>query len=186
LRELSLHVLDLIENSVRANASRVRTSLARTGSNDERMLRVVVDDNGRGFAAPPDRILDPFFTTKPGRRAGLGLALLQATAERTGGGVWLATSPILGGARVVADLGDEHLDRPPVGDLASTFLGMVAAHPDVRWTIVLGGGSDPIHVWDSESVAIDQTLSTVCQSDFALAREVHQFIRAGMTSLCLH
>lgn len=130
MRELSLHILDCLENAVEAGATRIALTIEEDTALDR--LTVTVEDNGRGM--PPDlaaRALDPFVTTRKTRHVGLGLPLLAAAAERTGGGVTVQ-SKLDEGTVVTATFGLTHLDRAPLGDLAATLLAMLLAQPPVE------------------------------------------------------
>lgn len=129
MQELSLHLLDLLENSVRAGARTILVSLEEDTARDRLVL--TVEDDGPGFGEPPERVLDPFFTTKQGKRTGLGLSLLRAAAEQTGGRLTLGRSP-LGGARVAAELRLGHVDRMPLGDLPGTLFAVACTHPELE------------------------------------------------------
>jgi len=91
VREIALHVLDLMENSVAAGAQRVLVRVVQNRATDQ--LEIAVEDDGCGL---PDTVQDaahPFFTTKPGKRTGLGLSLFREAAERAGGDLHLCASP---------------------------------------------------------------------------------------------
>ncbi len=125
MRDLSLHLLDILENSAKAGARRVRVHFAAQGT----ALTVRIGDDGPGL--PPqvaEDPTDPFRTTRRERKAGLGLSLLRTAAERTGGRLELGRSP-WGGLQVTAcfDLG--HIDAKPVGDLAGALATAMAAWP---------------------------------------------------------
>lgn len=137
MHDVSLYLLELLENSVRARASHINVGLRIDHASDE--LRLTVDDDGRGFDTNPLRILDPFFTTKEGKKTGLGLSLLRAEAEAAGGGLSLGPSPVLGGARVRVTMRIGHVDRPPLGDVATTLVVTAVTNPDVLFTISLEG-----------------------------------------------
>ena len=138
MREWSLHILDLVENSLRAGAHHVRVSVTDLPQADR--MEIAVDDDGSGLGITSDQATDPFYTTKPGKRTGLGLSLLRFHAEQAGGGLTLGASE-LGGLRAVAVLKRSHVDRNPLGDLASTLSGVVASSaPDVVLEVVLGSG----------------------------------------------
>ena len=94
-------------------------------------LEVSVTDNGRGIA-PSDLklVTDPFFTTRTTRRVGLGLSLLSQTAERCQGSFDVESRPGRG-ARVTAEFGLSHIDRPPLGDMAGTIISLVIGRPDI-------------------------------------------------------
>ena len=134
MRDLSLHVLDLIENSLRAGAQRVDVLVAQRVDLDE--MVIAIEDDGPGLAVTPAQAADPFFTTKSGKRVGLGLSLFQAAAERAGGGMALDRSP-LGGLAVRATMRLGHVDRNPLGDLPATLATALCAQPEVRFRVVL-------------------------------------------------
>ena len=80
MREIALHILDLIENALRAQATVVAVTVEAVPEQDR--LRIVVEDNGTGLKVSADAALDPFYTTKRGKRTGLGLSLFRAAASR--------------------------------------------------------------------------------------------------------
>lgn len=141
MREISLHVLDLVENSVRAGARVVRVEVTDEPEADR--MEILVEDDGCGLSVDPEQAMDPFFTTKPGKRTGLGLSLLRFQAEQAGGRLELGRS-VLGGLRARATWKRSHVDRFPLGDLASTLSGVVACgHSglDVQVRLHSGGRS---------------------------------------------
>ncbi len=147
MRELSLHILDLIENSVRAGASVIAVSIAALPESD--MLRIAVEDNGPGLEIPYEKATDPFYTTKAGKRTGLGLSLMRGAAERAGGRMMLGRSE-LGGLAVTAELGLLHVDRAPIGDLAGTLSSLACTNPDIDFRFAFRSGpcGSTIRVFD--------------------------------------
>jgi hypothetical protein len=137
MRELSLHVLDLMENSIRAGASVVSVTVQQDSARNR--LRLAVADNGPGLAVPARVATDPFFTTKRGKRTGLGLSLFAAAAEGAGGKLALRKSR-LGGLSVEATMQLDHVDRAPLGDLAATLAAVAAANPGVEIRCRLSAG----------------------------------------------
>jgi len=131
MNDISLHLLDLIENSIAAGCSTVAIEIFMDVHAD--LLRLLVDDDGKGMGSRFEDAVDPFFTTKQHKRVGLGLSLLQATAQNAGGSLTLEPSLLLEGVRVDVRMRLSHLDRPPLGDIAATISSMVAAHPDVEY-----------------------------------------------------
>jgi signal transduction histidine kinase len=128
LRDLSLHILDLIENSIAAGATIIRVSIEQRLRGDE--MVIAVEDNGHGLSVLPDKAMDPFFTTKSGKHTGLGLSLLKAAAERAGGALSLSRSK-LGGLAVEAVMQIHHVDRSPLGDIATTISSMACTNPEI-------------------------------------------------------
>ncbi len=128
MREIALHVLDLMENSVAAGARRVSVRVVQSRARD--VLEITVEDDGCGLSADPAEVVNPFFTTKPGKRTGLGLSLFREAAERAGGDMTLSPSS-LGGTAVRVRMRLCHVDRMPLGDLAATLGAIACTSPDV-------------------------------------------------------
>jgi hypothetical protein len=133
MRELSLHILDLAENSIRAGASIVFIGITTDSEKD--LLQVSVEDNGPGFCVPVETAFDPFYTTKMGKKMGLGLSLFRGAAQRAGGDAGGGKSPRFEGAAVWATMELRHIDRSPLGDLAGTIAGMVCTNPEIDFQI---------------------------------------------------
>ena len=140
MEDLSLHILDIVENSLAAKAKRVSIRVEERPSRDRRVLEIA--DDGRGMGAKLlARALDPFVTTKIVRRIGLGLPFLAQAAEAAGGSLKLASTPGRGTkVRAVFKLG--HLDLQPLGDIAETMAVLIAGHPEIefRYTHVTDTG----------------------------------------------
>ena len=137
MHDLSLYLLEVLENSTRAGATRVNIELVIDRAKDE--LRLAVDDNGRGLTATPEQTLDPFYTTKPGKKTGLGLSLLKADAQLAGGDLTIGLSPSLGGVRVETFMRLSNVDRPPLGDVATSIIVTAVTNPEVEFTVSLRG-----------------------------------------------
>ena len=129
MRELSLHILDLLENSLRAGATQVNVALEL--DKEEEWLSLSVEDNGKGLPGTPEQALDPFYTTKTGKRTGLGLSLFKAAAEQAAGTFQLGQSPS-GGVAARATFQYHNLDRAPLGTMADTFLVLLLSNPDLH------------------------------------------------------
>ena len=137
MHDLSLYLLELLENSIRAAATHVEITLLMDDEANE--LRLTVDDDGGGLSASPERILDPFFTTKTGKQTGLGLSLLRADAQAAGGDLLIGPSPTLGGARVDTHMELHHVDRVPLGDVGSSISVVAFTNPQVQFFVNLTG-----------------------------------------------
>ncbi len=145
LEDLSHHVLDIGENSMRGGASSVSISLEERRSAGWLVLSVV--DDGRGMDEETcRRVVDPFYTTRTTRKVGLGLPFLRQSAELCGGSMELKSS--LGkGTSVVASFRYDSIDRPPLGDLASSVMTLLVEAPRIRWLYK--------HVVDDRSFLLD-------------------------------
>jgi len=127
--ELSLHILDIMQNALEAGASRIELAIEEELSKD--LLRIAITDNGRGMdKATLERARDPFFTTRSTRRVGLGIPLFAATAERCNGSFRIESTPGEG-TIVAATFQHSHIDRPPIGDMVTTLLSVILAQEHV-------------------------------------------------------
>jgi anti-sigma regulatory factor (Ser/Thr protein kinase) len=134
MRELSLHILDLVENALAAGADRVAVRVAESTAEDRLTIRV--SDNGRGMPEEKiQRLEDPFVTTRETRRVGLGLSLLAAAAKRCEGALSVR-SEAGRGTTVQADFRRSHIDRAPMGDIAATLGAILLSNPDIDFTYV--------------------------------------------------
>ncbi len=125
MRELALHILDLLQNTVEAGATQVDLAVDEDWTLDR--LRITVRDNGRGMdAETAARATDPFFTSRTTRHIGLGLPLLAAATERANGLLTITSQPGAG-TTVEATFQLSHPDRQPLGNLAHTLLAFLYA-----------------------------------------------------------
>jgi hypothetical protein len=179
MRELALHILDVIENSIRAGAGVIAVSIE--GDREKDLLTIMVEDNGPGIVAPPEAVMDPFYTTKKGKNTGLGLALFRASAEQAGGSLALRQSP-LGGLAVIAVMRMSHVDRVPLGDLAATLSSVVCTNPrlDLRLRFRVAGQEYTARVPE-----MAQELNPDECSGLGVARLVAEKIRSALASLNL-
>lgn len=128
MRELALNLMDLAQNSISAGASRISVELEENEAEDSLLLRIT--DNGRGMGPHEARqALSPFYTTRTTRDIGLGLPLLRAEAERTGGRLELCSQEGRGTA-VTARFRPSHIDMVPVGDIDGVIRLLIACNPD--------------------------------------------------------
>ncbi len=132
MEDLSLHVLDIVENSIRAGATEIKIELFEDPEAD--ILRIDIADNGKGMDEQTVRnALDPFFTSKPDKRVGLGIPLFFQAA-REGGGAFDLQSKLLGGTKISASFRLSHPDRKPTGDMDGTVQLLKFTHPDISFS----------------------------------------------------
>lgn len=131
MKELSLNILDVAKNSVRAGASLIEISLV---TDDDGILTITISDNGCGMSEEVMKsVTDPFFTTRTTRKVGLGLPLLKMAAEQTGGTLTLSSSTEAGNSGTVlkAVFDTKSIDCMPMGDIVSTVCILIAGSPEI-------------------------------------------------------
>jgi hypothetical protein len=139
LRELSLHILDIVENGITAGADCIHILVEEAHTTD--LLTIKITDNGQGM--PADKIknlTDPFVTTRRTRRVGFGLSLFAEAAKRCDGSLMVKTEPG-DGTEVRATFRHSHIDRAPVGDMAATIAALIMGNPqiDFVYTHIVSG-----------------------------------------------
>jgi anti-sigma regulatory factor (Ser/Thr protein kinase) len=132
MEDLSLHVLDITENSIAAGAQHVEIRVQESRRDD--LLSIEIIDDGRGMTEDMQQIAtDPFFTTRTTRRVGLGLSLFEQAAKRAGGEFKIASSPGAG-TKVTGVFQYSHVDRQPLGDMNETLLALAVGNPQIEFT----------------------------------------------------
>lgn len=135
MKELSLNVLDITENSVKAGATLTEISIIESGN----MLTLTIKDDGCGMS---EEILlsveNPFYTTRTTRKVGLGIPLLKLAAEQTGGKVKIvsSTDKTNHGTTVTATFYKNHLDFTPLGDIKETVVTLIQGHPNTDFLFI--------------------------------------------------
>ncbi|MBP5528172.1 MAG: ATP-binding protein [Bacteroidales bacterium] len=133
MKELAMHVYDLMENSTAANAKDVKLTIVDSLANND--FHFTIEDNGKGMS--PEflaRVTDPYTTSRTTRKVGLGLPLIKMNTEKCGGGMKL-TSEVGVGTRLEFWFEHNHWDRPPMGDLPGTLVMLLSAHEDIHFVI---------------------------------------------------
>jgi hypothetical protein len=129
--EISLNVLDVAENSVRAQASLIEIRAEADSASDT--LTIVIRDNGCGMTKEQvEHVTDPFFTTRKTRRVGLGVPFFKLAAELSGGSFAIHSVPGEG-TEVTAVFGLSHVDRMPLGDMPSTIHTLITMHEEIDY-----------------------------------------------------
>ncbi len=128
MRELSLNVMDIVQNSLSAGAGLVEISVLEDQKADR--LAIVVTDDGKGMTAEQvSHVIDPFYTTRTTRKVGLGVPLFKMEAEMTGGEFSIQSSPGVG-TTVKAQFVPSSVDMIPLGDINATVGLLIKCNPD--------------------------------------------------------
>jgi hypothetical protein len=178
LRELALHLLDIAENSVSANAGTITITVEEDSAADR--LKMSVEDNGKGMDAEMvARVTDPFVTSRTTRKVGLGIPLLKAAAEACEGGLTIQ-SEVGKGTRVDIEFQLSHIDRMPLGNLASTILTLLVGSPEVHWIFEYTADGQTF-LFDSEPIM--ETLAGVPLTDPAILGYLREMLVEGVSGV---
>lgn len=149
MKELSLNILDIAQNSIKAGATLVQIHLTET----EELLTLCIADDGCGMTEEVLKgVVNPFYTTRTTRKVGLGLPFLKLTAEQTGGEMKVSSRhesehPENHGTEVVASFFKRHIDFTPLGDIGSTVLTLIQGNPSLDFHF--------LHTMEENEVVLD-------------------------------
>ena len=171
MRELSLNVLDIAQNSIVAGATLITLSVIEDTESDR--LTLVIADNGRGMTSEQlEQVLDPFYTTRSTRKVGMGVPLFRMAAEMAGGELTIQ-STIGQGTVVTATFGLTHIDRMPLGDMAGTVSTLIRLNPHLDFVYR--------HKVDDRSFELDTRALREVLDDVPLSEpDVMEWIDANM------
>ncbi|MBP8933148.1 MAG: sensor histidine kinase [Candidatus Atribacteria bacterium] len=129
MKELALHILDIMENSIRAKASKISVSLVEDSQSNQFIL--TIQDNGKGMDQEVlARVKDPFFTEQ-NKKVGMGIPLLEQLTSLCGGELTIDSQPGKG-TSIRATFQRNHIDLPPLGNLPETLMVVYASHPEIE------------------------------------------------------
>ncbi len=178
MKELSLNILDIVENSIKNGAKNVELIINEDRKKD--ILSIVVKDDGRGM---DEKILidvfDPFVTTSKNKNVGLGLPLLKEEAEGCGGSVEIESKKGKGTV-VKVTFRCSHIDRPPMGDIVSTVISIIATNPDIRFSYIhtVNGKTERFVTEDVKAAPGENALKNL-----RILKEIERFLRDKVKSL---
>ncbi len=134
MKELSLHILDIVQNSIKACASLIELSIIERSV--ENIFSIIIKDNGCGMDEDTVKnVVNPFFTTRTTRKVGLGLPLLQEAALRCNGSLDIESEKGVG-TIVSCSFEKDNIDRAPLGDISSTIMAIVNSLEDCEFIFI--------------------------------------------------
>jgi anti-sigma regulatory factor (Ser/Thr protein kinase) len=178
MRELALHLLDIAENSVAADAHNISISVIEDTAQDR--LTMKVEDDGIGMDdSTLAKVINPFYTSRTTRKVGLGLPFLKQAAEACNGKMQIQSTPGKG-TKVMVEFQFSHIDRMPLGDLAATFLSLLVASPDINWNFYYSAIEREFRF---ESLPVTQLLEGVSLTEPTVLAYLRETIESGIQEI---
>jgi anti-sigma regulatory factor (Ser/Thr protein kinase) len=175
LRELSLHLMDIVQNSIAAEAKHVKIIIDESSTID--VLELIVQDDGKGMDQQlVQKAMDPFFTTRNTRKVGLGIPLLKEAAEACNGGLTIK-SDVGKGTELSVTFQRSHIDRMPMGDLPTTLFSLVISYPEIMFRLEYQV-DDKRFVYDDEK--IKNELKDIPLTEPSVLRFLREYIDEGI------
>lgn len=176
MKELSLNILDIAENSVKARATLIEILLYQT----EDKLTLSIIDNGCGMDEETVKsVTDPFYTTRTTRSVGLGIPLLKLAAEQTEGSFKIKST--LGQGTVVeAVFNTRHIDFTPLGDVTETIVTLIQGHPDRDFFFRHTKGKEAVEL---DTRVLKRELEDVPLSSYEVIKWIEEYMREQYENL---
>lgn len=177
MKELSLNILDITQNSITAGASRIAITLDEDARG---WLTLTIADNGCGMTDEVlRRVRDPFYTTRKTRKVGMGISLMQLAAEQTGGtlaieSVHQSVDPARHGTTLTATFDTGSIDFPPLGDIVETLCVTIQGHPEVDYCFT---HITPVRTVRLDTAELRTVLGDVSLGEFAVIQWIREYLR---------
>ena len=178
MKDLSLHILDIVQNSISAGASLIEVKISENPVKDT--YELVISDNGKGMTSDTlQKAIDPFFTSRTTRNVGLGLPLLKQNAVRAGGSFDLNSKPGKG-TIVNAIFSFKHIDRLPLGDIGGVIALLASANPLLDFTYTHKTATDS-YSFDTREVKME--LDGISISNASVTQFIKEMINENTKSI---
>ncbi len=178
MRELALHLLDIAENSAAADAKTIRIEIVEDLTHDR--LTMSVEDDGKGMSEEMVKsVIDPFVTSRTTRKVGLGIPLLKEAAELCEGSFTITSKSGIG-TKVFVDFQRSHIDRMPLGDISTTFMNLMIAHPGIHFIFRYIVGKEEFFLDDE---TIKNELQEVSLTEPVVLNFLRNFFESGVNNI---
>ena len=178
MKELSLHIMDIVQNSIVAEASCIEIELIENKSENTYMISI--KDNGKGMTNEMlANVSDPYFTSRTTRKVGLGIPLFKQNAERAGGYLTIE-SEIGKGTLLKAVFQHDNIDRPILGDIAGVIVLTAAANENIRFIYTHKTDSGE-YIFDTEEIKEAMDGMSINQSE--VIRYLKEMIKENLTEI---
>ena len=178
MKELSLNILDIVQNSIRAKASMISISVEESVIGNT--LSIGIKDNGEGMPAKMlETVTDPYTTSRTKRKVGLGLPFLRQHAEMAGGNLNIISVPGEG-TSVEANFILNHFDRQPLGDISGVLKIMIIANPGIEFAY---RHKTDMGKFEIDTKEIKEVLETEDLTDNGLMNDIRDMIRDNLESI---
>ncbi len=178
MKEISLNILDIAQNSVSAKATEIGIKIEE--SLKKNVLAIHITDNGCGMDEEfLSKVTDPFTTTRTTRKVGLGLPLFKMAAEQAGGEFKIESEKGVG-TKVTATFVHDNIDRSPLGDMTGTMISLISMNAELDFVYSHTTDSGKF-VFDTKEIR--DALGDVPLSEYEVLEWIKQYINEGLASV---
>ena len=178
MKELSLNILDIAMNSVKAGATRVEIRLTEA---DNRLVLSFADDGCGMTEEQVNSVTDPFFTTRTTRKVGMGIPFLKLAAEQTGGSFGIRSETGKNhGTVTTATFYTDHIDFTPLGDVVASVTTLIQGSPNIRWVFVHETPRGTVSLDTDELKAV---LGDVPLDNYEVVKWIEEYLREAYAEI---
>lgn len=178
MRELSLHILDIAQNSISAKAETLRIAIIENLEKDRMIIKIKDDGNGMEDY-DLERVVDPFFTSRTTRKVGLGIPMFKAAAEQCNGN-FMINSELGIGTEVEAEFQHSNIDRVPLGNMSDTIVAIILSNPNMQLIYTHFVGDEKFTLNTKEIVKI---LGEVPISNVDVINWLREYLKEGLKEI---
>ncbi|HHX61878.1 MAG TPA: sensor histidine kinase [Epulopiscium sp.] len=178
MKELSLHILDIVQNSVRAKATEVEVTISEDLIKNR--LEIIIKDNGKGM--PKDlveQIKNPFATTRTTRKVGLGIPLLLEASQRCDGDLQIESEEGVG-TTIRVEFTHDHIDRAPMGDVVNTITMLILSSSEIRYIFTYSINNKKFTMDTKE---VEEILQGVPINDLSVIKWLEDYLKENIAAL---
>ena len=181
MRNLSLHILDIMQNSVRANATCIELEI--TEEIPKNIFQIQIKDNGIGMDKElKEHISDPFTTTRTLRKVGLGIPFLKQICDECEGNLQIESEKLVG-TKIIATMKHNHIDRLPLGEIWQTITTLIMARPDIHY-IYTHHYNEEEFVFDTQAIA--EILEGIPINELSILKWIEEYIQDNLINLSIN
>lgn len=178
MNELSLHILDIAQNSIKAKATLIEIELIE--DTKENTYQIIIKDNGCGMSKEIlEKVTDPFYTTRTTRDVGLGISLFKMAAEQTEGTLTI-DSVLNEGTILNVIFAHDHIDRAPLGDMSETLSILVLTDDKIDF-VYKHSYNESTYVFDTRE--IKEVLDGIPFTDYSVMMWIKNNIKEGILDI---
>ncbi len=177
MKDISLHILDIAQNSIKAKATCVEIKMEEQNGS---LLKITIADNGTGMSKDfLEKVTDPYTTSRTTRKVGLGIPLFKQNAERTGG-KFIIESTMGKGTLITATFNTQHLDCLPLGDMPGVMSLLINANPDIDFKYE-HKVNDKTYLFDT--IEVKEILGDTPINNFEIQQFIKEMIKENLTEI---
>lgn len=178
MKDLSLHILDIMQNSIRAEATRIELRIEEDTTKNKFIIEII--DNGKGVDEEVRKnITNPFTTTRTLRKVGLGVAFLKQICDECAGDLKIESQKNKG-TKVTVTMQHNHIDRLPLGEISKTITTLIMAKPTIHYVYTHKYNGQ---IFNFDAKQIEDVLDGVAINNLEIIKWIEEYIERNLDEI---